>query len=181
MKTFLGAIASVAVATAFALGSGGAIGGCSSDDGAPTAATNPGNVVNGGACTQGAQCQSGVCGFPIADTCKATGVCIVQSTCAVHTYCPCGGGPAFSECDDGLNAGQAVTGSASCIVDAAAAEDAGDASVVLVDGGDAGDASTVTDGGSGDAGDGGSDGAVSDAGLDAAGDAAADASDAAVD
>ena len=171
MKTFLGVIASLAVATALVMG------GCSSDDNAPAAATNPGNVVNGAACTEGSQCQSGVCGFPMAQTCKATGVCIVQSTCSVRTLCPCGGGPAFSECDDGVNAGQPVTGSSSCIVDAGGAVDAGDASVVSGDAGDAGDASTATDGGNGDA----SDGAISDAGIDGASDAAADASDAAAD
>jgi len=155
MKTFLSAIALLAFATALTMG------GCSSDDSSPPATTNPGNVPNGAACTQGVECQSGTCGYAIAKACTATaGICIVQSTCAVRTQCPCGGGPAFDECDDGVNAGQAVTGNQSCVV-----ADAGPVVDSALPGTDAADAS--------DAG--------NDASNDSGGDAGSDSGDAALD
>jgi hypothetical protein len=161
MKIFLSAIALSAFAATLA------VGGCSSDDSSTPAVTVLANVANGGECTQGVQCQSGVCGYAIAKTCSATaGVCIAQSTCAVRTQCPCGGGPAFSECDDGVYAGQAVTGTQSCV-------DAGpvDASVppTSTDAGDSGGADAGDSGGDADH----DSGATNDAGDDS-GDAAHD-------
>ncbi len=144
MRTFLAAITSLTFAAALATG------GCSSDDSSTPEVTGLRNVANGGECTQGVQCQSGTCGYAIAKACTATaGVCIAQSSCVVRTQCPCGGGPAFSECDDGVHAGQAVTGDQSCVpvvVDAGPGVDANPPANDAGDAGDAGHASDASDG-----------------------------------
>jgi hypothetical protein len=93
------------------------LGACSSTDPTnPSTSIPRGSVAQGGACTQTVDCEKGLtCGFPMADQCKATGVCIALAPCSNATLCPCDGGDAYTACVDSLFAPTPVTGDESCV------------------------------------------------------------------